>query len=191
MSALPKEVQDVVDSHQIQAVIHQYCRALDRCDLELLKDVYWPDAIHNHGIFDGGALEFAEFAIPVIARVFAKTQHRISNVTFDLRGDVAYTESYVLAFHSISSDPEIMLEVFGPEYAAAHADDGVDAHDFIFVGRYHDRFEKREGTWRIALRTVSLDWTINQPGSAVSGENIVNAVDRQGARDRSDLSYAR
>jgi hypothetical protein len=191
MSALPKEVQDVVDSHQIQAVINQYCRALDRCDLELLKDVYWPDAIHNHGIFDGGALEFAEYAMPEIARVFAKTQHHICNVNVELHGDVAHTESYLLAFHSISSDPEIMLEVFGPEYAAAHADDGVDAHDYILIARYHDRLEKRDGTWRIAVRTVSVEWTINQPGSAVAGVNIANAIHRQGARDRTDLSYAR
>ena len=40
----------------------------------------------------------------------------------------------------------------------------------LAFGRYIDRFEKRNGEWRMARRVVAFDWAT---GSAVTGESIL------------------
>jgi hypothetical protein len=34
---------------------------------------------------------------------------------------------------------------------------------FLLAGRYCDRFEKRNGEWRVARRIVAFDWVEEQP----------------------------
>ena len=55
-----------------------------------------------------------------------------------LEGDTAKVETQVLSYHRV--------------------DFGTDHHDTIIGGRYLDRFEKRDGEWRIAERTMMYDW---------------------------------
>lgn len=186
--SLEDDIRDIVDRNKIQSVIYQYCRAIDRVDTELWKDVYWPNAIHNHGAFDGGAWDFIDFAAPQVAKYFAATQHNITNISYEIRGDIAHTESYLIALHRIAGNIEVATQVFGLEYARAHKDT-AEFHDHILIARYLDRFERRDGRWRIAKRTAVQDWNINQPGSALFNEAIVNVMTRRSTRDRSDLSY--
>jgi hypothetical protein len=63
--------------------------------------------------------------------------------------------------------------------------------DFLYGGRYVDRLEKRDGTWRIALRTVVMDWNRNEPSRAIWREGIFQALSLHGARDRTDAVYRR
>jgi hypothetical protein len=37
----------------ILEVLALYCRAIDRCDAELLRRLYWPEAIEDRGYFSG------------------------------------------------------------------------------------------------------------------------------------------
>ena len=37
LAALETEVQELKDREAIREVIHRYCQAVDRCDLEMLK----------------------------------------------------------------------------------------------------------------------------------------------------------
>ncbi len=85
---------------------------------------------------------FTEYAIPALERRFTATQHRISNTAIELDEDEAgaLVETYVLAFH-----------------ATDDADGPAELH--TFNGRYIDRFERRDGTWLIADRTLRMDWT--------------------------------
>ena len=77
MTTLPRELQELVDRQQIYHVLTSYCRALDRCDVELMKSVYWEDGYDDHGVFAGNAQEFAEFIIRGIQEWFEVTQHTI------------------------------------------------------------------------------------------------------------------
>ncbi len=43
----------MLDKQEIHEVMMRYCRAIDRMDEELLRSVYHPDAIDNHGLFNG------------------------------------------------------------------------------------------------------------------------------------------
>lgn len=187
--SLEDDLREAVDRYKIESVIYQYCRAIDRVDVNLWKDVYWPDALHNHGAFDGNAWDFIDFAAPQVKRFFAITQHNITNINYEICGDVAHTESYLIAFHRISASEEIAPQVFGLEYAQAHKG-AADYHDYILIARYLDRFERRSGRWRIARRTAVQDWNINQPGTALFNDALVNVITRRSTRDRSDLSYS-
>ena len=99
--------------------------------------------------------------------------HALSNISIDLQGDVAFTESYVTASHLIR-----------PERGG-----GL----FWFAGRYVDRFEKRSGEWRIAHRKLLRSWEKVEPARAPDGGVAVPdpAPHTDGLRTREDLSYAR
>jgi hypothetical protein len=47
------------DRAAIENVLGLYCRAIDRLDVELLRSVYHPDAIDDHGAMCMNAQEFA------------------------------------------------------------------------------------------------------------------------------------
>jgi hypothetical protein len=183
------EAQQAADAHQIQSLIYKYCRALDRCDGDLLKSIYWPDAIHNHTVFNGNAYDFADYAIPAMKKYFLKTLHCISNILIEFRGDVATSECYCTAYHRISNDAQIVKEVFGDDYFRKVEKTNADSHDFIYLGRYVDRFERRQGAWRIASRLVVQEWTINQPSTAIWAPSLANSVKASGSRDLEDPSY--
>lgn len=164
-----QQLERLSDQLAIQKVLATYCRAVDRCDHDLLKSVYWPDATDNHGVFNGNALEFAAFIIPLL-REMGQTMHQISNVLIDLDGDQARVETYVCAHHLIPSEQ--------------------GAKDMIFLGRYLDRFERREGEWRIAYRLVIMDWNRNHPATAVWDEGAFGEMEVRGQRSPDDPSYA-
>ena len=188
MSALTPELQELVDRQKIYHVLTSYCQALDRCDVNLMKQVYWEDGFDDHGVFAGNAQEFAEFIIKGIQEWFEVTMHAICNIHMELDGDVAHTESYLFAYHKIKGTPAKIEGWFGEEYLkkfAGHVADGV-GQDFFYGGRYCDRLEKRNGIWRIQKRVVVMDWNMNQPTSEILSQGMFKTLAIRGKRDRSD-----
>jgi len=66
LAVLETEVKELKDREAIREVIHRYCQAVDRCDLEMLKSCYWEDGYDDHGFFAGNAHKFAEYVIPCL-----------------------------------------------------------------------------------------------------------------------------
>jgi len=190
--ALPPEIQEVVDRQKIYDVLTRYCRALDRCDVELMKSVYWEDGFDDHGVFAGNAQAFAEFIIREIQEWFEVTMHAIANVHMELDGTTAHTEAYLLAYHRVKADRRKIEDVFGATYLRQFVGAGEPApQDFFFGGRYVDRLEKRDGVWRIAKRTVIMDWNRNEPTRSLWAEGTFAVLKTYGARDRSYPVYRR
>jgi len=188
-----EQLREVVDRQQIYDVLTRYCRALDRCDVELMKTVYWEDGFDDHGVFEGNAQEFAEFIIREIQNWFEVTMHAICNVHMELEGDVAHTEAYLIAYHRVSGEPGKVEQVFGSAYMQHYRvpETLQPAHDFVFGGRYIDRLERRDGRWRIAKRTVVMDWNQNGPGTAIWQGGMFSDLQLLGRRDREDPVYRR
>lgn len=159
-------VQSMLDKLAIHEVLMRYCRAVDRCDEELLRSVYHPDATDNHGPFNGTAADFIPWVMDLLRRRYRSTTHAICNELIELEGDVARTEAYFFAFHRYERD--------GGEY------------DWTVAGRYVDRFERRSGLWRIAHRLAVMDW---DRVDLVSGKRPPPPV--VGLRSRQDPVYAR
>jgi len=154
----------------IQAItdrIHQYSRAVDRLDADLLSDVYWPDGTDDHGLFTGTAADYVSWVMEYVG-AWISTHHDNSNVMVDLVDDrdTAFVESHWTGW-----------------YRLPHADGYVD---LVSCGRYLDRFERRDEVWRIAHRTCVSDWS----QSTVQHGEPRPAHRLSGRRGRDDLVYS-
>ena len=93
------KLQHLIDRQEINDCIHRYTRGLDRHDDELLRSVFHPDAIDNHGAWVGGREEFVQWANHVCHNALGGHMHHITSHTCEIDGDVAHTESYVSFVH--------------------------------------------------------------------------------------------
>lgn len=134
-----RELQALLDRQAITEILYLYCRACDRGDETLLRSLFHPNSTHRHGGFEGLSQDFAGFAMKIIGRSEV-TKHLLTNVSIELDGDVAYAESHYSAYHR-----------------AANRETGLDEDQFS-GGRYLDRFERRDGQWKIAARIGLIDY---------------------------------
>lgn len=131
---------------EICEVLARYARGVDRADAALLKSCYHPDAIEEHGgNYTGNALEYVDGAIPRI-RALGQMQHLLGTSHVEFDGDVAWVETYILTF----------LRMARPDGSSV---------DTFTGGRLHDRFERRDGAWKIAHRRTIFDWNRDEPSS--------------------------
>lgn len=167
-------LREMVDKEAIWETIRRLARGMDRHDAELIAGCYHIDAFDDHGNFRGTVPEFIAHMNGTAddpgahARLFTDHMHILSNHLCDLDGNVAHTETYVTLV------------------AQNRADERVS----VCVARYIDRFEKRGGYWKIALRRVVMG-----PTAEFTSANSL-ALDKlplflRGTWDRSDISYAR
>ena len=168
----------LIDKQAISEVIYRYARALDRCDLELLKSCFHEDSTHDHGEFEGSSRDFCDWAMALLRRLTA-TQHHIGNILIDLDGERANAETYWVAYHRIPA------EAGGSGVVAGRGEET----DLFIGGRYIDRMELRNGTWKIARRVGIHDWQRFEP--AKDGGFFQSEPRKRGTRSRDDPSYHR
>jgi hypothetical protein len=141
------KLEEISAHIEIRQVLAAYSRGVDRWDVDLLKSVYHPDAIDKHTMFNGKGWEFADFIVDWCRRAGGVSQHHLTNIYIELHGDAANVETYYLAYH------ELRDEASGKETLLNTG------------GRYLDRFERRNGVWKIADRLCTIDWSRgNLPG---------------------------
>lgn len=160
--AIPPAVQALLDKQSIYEVLMRYCRGIDRRDAALVRGVYHPDAVDEHALFDGPADAFVEFVMPLLDGM--GTQHLIGNVLVELDGDRAYSEASFVAFHQ----------------------KGGGVPDVTVGGRYLDRFERRQGEWKIAHRRVLMDWNRNDPDTSEWKTGLCGGLFRHGRQGPED-----
>lgn len=157
-------IKALIDQAAILDAVHRYCRGVDRADAELTRSAYHPDATDDHGRFKGLAHDFAVRVNASHASRWSSTMHVVANHSCVLEGDVADAETYVIAY---------LRRVDG-----AHLD--------VVGGRYIDRFERRQGDWRIARRVYICEWSAVVP----AGRSMIDPGGYvQGRRGPDDLSY--
>lgn len=161
---------ELASKSAIMDVLAVHCRGVDRADEAALKSAYWDDAEVAYGGFEGLAHTFCE-ALPNSIVRFRSTQHSISNVIIRFSADAtsAAVETYVTAYHYL-------------------AEAGQDT-EMTFLGRYLDRFERRDNRWKIAHRRVLMDWNQNIDTTAVWEGPPFDGLAR-GARAPEDPVYA-
>jgi hypothetical protein len=132
-------LQSLLDRQAITEVLFLYCRACDRADEALLRSCFHADSQHRHGGFEGLSEDFCVMAMRIISAAKV-TKHVLTNVQIELDGDTAQSEAYYHAYHRVV-DRRSGLE-----------------EDNFSGGRYLDRFERRDGRWRIAQRVGLIDF---------------------------------
>ncbi len=153
------------DKQAILDCVYRYCRGIDRHDDDIIASVFHPDAVDSHGSFLGGIPEFVRFANDGHAKGTLSHTHNITCHTVEIDGHVAHGESYVI--FALRLPDEKTVHVGG--------------------GRYIDRFEKRNGEWKISLRKLVMDWRLEADASVWAKR----ASQTVGTWDKNDLSYTR
>ena len=142
----------------------RYARGIDRCDLALVESCYHPGATDDHGSFKGPIEEFIPW-VETQLEAFESTMHFMGNIFIVLDGAVAHVETYCVAYHRLK-------------------DQDVDT---LFGLRYVDRFEKRDGEWRIAERCIVAEWNrIDDENAPGFGPEFL-----RGQKGNADVAYAR
>lgn len=161
------------DLWEIKQVCLRYCRGIDRLDLDLVRSCYHPDALDHHNGFSGPVDDFLTWADGYLRKLDG-TMHVINNHLATVRGDLAAAETYVQSHHwgQPYDDPQL---------------------NWNGLTRYIDRFERRDGVWRIAERFTVRSTTTIVPASA-RGDRGWSGTDSDVTtlgprRDRDDLTY--
>jgi hypothetical protein len=136
----PTEVLSALAAKQeITEVLFRYCRGCDRADETALRACFHPGSMHSHGSFKGLSADFVDMAMRVV-RPLKSCTHMLTNVMIEFDGDRAVSECHFLAHHR------------------RQRADGAAEEDMFVKGRYLDRFEKRDGAWKIVSRTGLHDF---------------------------------
>jgi hypothetical protein len=136
------------DREAIRDVIAAYAHAVDRRRWDMMAQVFHVDAIFGFGPIEGDWRGFVEQARGIIDPCTA-TQHQLGQTLIAFSGDnAADCETYMTAMHIVP------VGYPRPEVFPARA----ETYAAIIAGRYVDRFEKRDGEWRIARRQGLYDW---------------------------------
>jgi hypothetical protein len=162
-------MQELLDRESIRDLLMRYAHSVDRGDEAMLRDVYWPEATDDHGIFIGTAADFVSWLIP-FRHTMSRSLHTLANMMIRLDGDVARVETYFIALHTFDNEK------------------GVPC-DMSLAGRYLDRMEKRDGQWRIGARSVVFDWYRQYLDSGDWSEGPVGPNGKYGTLGREDAVY--
>jgi len=162
-----RALRALLDKEAIRDCFLRYMRGIDRLDAELICSAFHEGAIDNHTSEIRGSIDdLLAWWLPQQPGREA-TQHFVTNQTIDLDGDVAHVESYFFVFIKQKAHNEGAL----------------------VGGRYADRFERRNGAWKIALRVVLPEWQADVDASNTGAVSRAGAA--TGSRDRSDPTYQR
>jgi hypothetical protein len=166
---LRRDVQYLRDRQAILDCIASHARGHDRHDTDLITAAYHRDGWDEHGKAVNPGPAYAAWINPVHAAGSRSHLHNVTTHSCEIDGDVAHAESYVLV--------------------------GLLNHDgrtarFI-NGRYLDRLEKRDGTWRIAVRRSTVELMISADAALLQNPIFTDQGYSRGTRDRRDLSYVR
>lgn len=158
--------------------VYLYANCVDRRRWDLLSQVF-----HDDGQWWVSALAelkpwklAADESRKLFDAALGTTHHQVGNVLISIEDRVAHVETYGTAYHRVLANAPLggMFGGVGHDY------------DLISGSRYVDRFEKRQGTWRIALRRIHSEWRHVQPAA----DGILASVPEvtRGRYDDSDMS---
>lgn len=144
------ESDAIASRQQIADLTTACCRGIDRADEVLLKSLFHEDSVVVSGVFNGNGPDYAEHICRILRSVFDQTFHSIANQSIEVTGDSAIAETYVIAVSTMTDLEQGKSEM-------------------LTGGRYLDRFERRDGVWKIAERTFVSDWSRVDRSSAMPG----------------------
>ena len=149
-----ERIQRLLDKDDIETALQTWSTGVARKDWDKVRSVFHAQATDAHGVFDGGVDQMLQWQQRHHQGV-VQSVHFVGGVQIEFAGpDLALSEAYVIAFHRYGKDAtQARLDIFGPQ-----AEDQVKPLLSQIVGRYIDRFERRDGMWKIAKRVTAFEW---------------------------------
>ena len=168
-------LQELLDRQDIHDCLLRFCRGMDRFDRDVYLSAFWDDAAMAAGPYVGDVPGCWDWAKPMHEAGQVLTHHVLLNHHVEIDGETAHSECYY-------------------QFVARNhpwEEGGVETV-MLAGGRYIDRLERRDGAWRIALRTNIIEWSCLQPSLPPPFSDVPDiGLNGVSARDRSDPSYAR
>jgi hypothetical protein len=133
-------IQALLDKQAINELVYGYSRAVDRKDFALLRSLYSSDGYDDHGgLYRGSASGYVDWLEQAMQSCDITT-HSVQNHLIALQGeDRAEGEVYVTAYHRLHN--------------------GSGGFNELIEGlRYLDQYQKIDGRWLFARRTLVNDW---------------------------------
>jgi hypothetical protein len=162
-------LERLADREDILDCLIRFSRGMDRFDRELFLSAFHPDATIAAGVFVGGPVALYDWASVLHDQGQVTTHHNLLNYTCEIERNTAHTETYYLFVGR-----------------------NRDATNWIAGGRYIDRLERRDGAWRIALRTNVIEWSGMVPTMPLPFADVPDIhVNGAPARSKDDPSYQR
>ena len=168
-------IQHLIDRQDIIDCLTRFSRGMDRFDRDIYLSAFHHDAVIAAGPFVGGAADCWDWAIPMHKAGQVLTHHSLLNNTTEIDGDAAHSETYY-------------------QFVARNHpwEDGGGETVMLAGGRYIDRLERRDGAWKIALRTNIIEWSCIQPAMPLPFGDVPDiGANGVSARDKGDPSYQR
>ena len=130
------QLRALLDRAQIHDTLMRYSRGVDRGDGELVMSCFHQDATLDYG---RGPMSAAALAEGIAKMTATGAMHFIGNEYVEVDGDTAYGETYFISYATITDQDQPATRSRG--------------------GRYLDRFERRDGEWKIARRLLVDEWS--------------------------------
>lgn len=163
------QLEQLLDRQAILDCLTRFSRGMDRFDRELFLSAFHSDATIAAGEFVGGPVDLYAWASHLHDQGQIATHHNLLNHSCDIDGQVAHTETYYL-------------------FVGRNRDDS----NWMAGGRYIDRLEKRDGHWKIALRTNAIEWSGMVPTMPIPFSDVPDiGLNGKPERCKQDPSYLR
>jgi hypothetical protein len=130
-------LDELLSKQRLAELVAAYSRAVDRADEQLLASLFHPGAICDSGVIRAESREFARRFVAWTHEYAAALAHCACSSWFELRGDDAVGETYVLAMCQLNE-----------RHGTAQS---------LVAGRYLDRFARRDGVWKFTERRFVVD----------------------------------
>ncbi len=162
-------LDELLNKQDILECLARFSRGMDRFDRETYLSAFWDDATMAAGPFVGSAADCWDWAVPMHEAGQILTHHALLQTSIDLDGDSAHTETYY-------------------QFVGRNRDESL----WIAGGRYVDRLERRDGVWKIALRTNIIEWGCLPPPMPIPFADVPDiALNGVSSRSKDDPSYQR
>ena len=169
LESMQRKLDYLMDRSEILDCISRYARGVDRHDPGLIVDAYHENGLDVHGNAVNDMSKFAEWANALHDSKFKRHTHCITTHNCEIEGSVAHADSYVL-FGLLTHD---------------------EASVWLGCGRYIDRLEKRDGSWRIALRKTLIEWMVQADTAPMRTQYFIDQGYPSGVPGKKDISFQR
>lgn len=150
---MDKSVQEMLKREQIRHALQVYARGVDRREWGLVAQAYHIDAFDDHGGYKGGIPGLLEWLERRHASI-EQSMHFLGNCLIDFVSDSeAVVETYCIVLQRYGEQARETITLWVGEQTL---EPGTRLMAEL-VCRYVDRFEQRDGQWRIARRTVVME----------------------------------
>ena len=163
-------LQELLDHHDIRALLATYCHGCDRADEVEMASVYLEESWDDHGTYKMPGKPFSARTVADSLATTDLVSHLLGQSLIKVTGDRAGAETYFIA-----------TLLYPPKEPG-----GVQTIGQL-GGRYVDTLVREEGGWLIQNRVCIREWSHSH---AVAGDWLANAGFVGPNRSQTDPSYA-